>query len=81
MELTSIDGVRGADCYLAPGADALYLVDTGMPNNALRVLRYLKSLDRAAKDPRKILLTHSDIDHAGKCCRAATKDRRKDRLR
>jgi glyoxylase-like metal-dependent hydrolase (beta-lactamase superfamily II) len=69
MELTGgihrVDGVRGANCYLVPGADGLYLVDTGMPNNALRVLRYLKSLDRAAKDLRMILLTHSDIDHAG----------------
>jgi glyoxylase-like metal-dependent hydrolase (beta-lactamase superfamily II) len=69
MELTGeihrVDGVRGANCYLVPGADGLYLVDAGMPSNALRVLRYLTSLHKAAKDLRMILLTHSDIDHAG----------------
>ena len=48
-----------------PGADGLYLVDTVVPNNALRVLRYLKSLGRAPKDLRMILFTHYDIDHAG----------------
>ena len=69
MELNSgihkIDGVRGANCYLLPAADGLYLVDTGMPGNAQKILQYLKAVGKNEKDLRMILLTHSDMDHSG----------------
>jgi hydroxyacylglutathione hydrolase len=69
MELTGgihrIDGVRGAHAYLVPAADSLYVVDTGMPGNATRILAYVESLGRRPKDVSIILLTHADMDHAG----------------
>ncbi len=60
-----IEGITGVNCYLVAGADGLYLVDTGMPGSARRILRYISTLGRQEKDVRVILLTHSDFDHAG----------------
>ena len=54
-----IDGVRGAHTYLVPAADGLYVVDTGMPGNAARILAYRESLGRKPKDVGIILLTRS----------------------
>ena len=69
MELKSgihkVDGVRGANCYLVSTAGGLYLIDTGMPGNAQKILRYLKALGKNEKDLLMILLTHSDMDHSG----------------
>ena len=69
MELTGgihmIDGVRGAHAYLVPAANGLYVLDTGMPGNAARMLAYVKSLGRKPKDVSMILLAHADMDHAG----------------
>ena len=69
MELNSgihkVDGVRGANCYLVPAADGFYLIDTGMPGNAQKIIQYLKALGKNEKDLHMILLTHSDMDHSG----------------
>ena len=69
MELNSgihkVDGVRGANCYLMAAAEGFYLIDTGMPGNAQRIIQYLKALGKNEKDLHMILLTHSDMDHSG----------------
>ncbi|MGA2977811.1 MAG: MBL fold metallo-hydrolase [Spirochaetia bacterium] len=69
MELNSgihkVDGVRGANCYLVPAADGLYLIDTGMPGNAQKIIHYLKEIGKNEKNLHMILLTHSDMDHSG----------------
>jgi len=69
MELNNgihrVDGARGANCYLMPAAEGFYLIDTGMPGNAQKILQYLKALGKNEKDLHMILLTHSDMDHSG----------------
>ena len=43
MELNNrihrVDGVRGANCYLMPTAEGFYLIDTGMPGNAEKIIQ------------------------------------------
>jgi glyoxylase-like metal-dependent hydrolase (beta-lactamase superfamily II) len=51
--------------YLIVEADGLTLIDTGLPGSARRILRYISSLGRDARDLKRILLTHSDWDHIG----------------
>jgi glyoxylase-like metal-dependent hydrolase (beta-lactamase superfamily II) len=48
-----------------PTADGFYLIDTGMPGNAQKILQYLRALGKNDKDLHMILLTHSDLDHSG----------------
>lgn len=59
-----IDGVY-AHCYLIDGP-TLTLVDTGMPRNTKKIIRYITdTLHRSSTDLKTILLTHCDIDHIG----------------
>lgn len=51
--------------YLVVMQDGLVLVDTGMPGNARRILRFIEGLGRQPRDPRDIVLTDCDIDHVG----------------
>ena len=60
-----VDGVRVANVYLVVTQDGLLLVDTGMPGNARRILRFIEGLGRQPRDLRDIVLTHCDIDHVG----------------
>jgi len=60
-----LDGIRGANSYLSVTEDGILVIDTGMPGNAQRILRQIKALNKAAKDVKMIILTHSDIDHSG----------------
>jgi glyoxylase-like metal-dependent hydrolase (beta-lactamase superfamily II) len=61
----NVDGVRVANVYLVVTQDGLLLVDTGMPGNARRILRFIEGLGRQPRDLRDIVLTHCDIDHVG----------------
>ena len=67
MEVVSgihrIDGVNG-NAYLV-GVDDLALIDTGMPNNDGRILKYLEGLGRKPKDIKTIIITHGHVDHTG----------------
>jgi glyoxylase-like metal-dependent hydrolase (beta-lactamase superfamily II) len=60
-----VDGVRVANVYLVVTQDGLLLVDTGMPGNVRRILRFIEGLGRQPRDLRHIVLTHCDIDHVG----------------
>ncbi len=60
-----LDGIRGANSYLSVTEDGILVIDTGMPGNAERILKQIKALNKAAKDIKMIILTHSDIDHSG----------------
>lgn len=60
-----VDGVRGANCYLAISGSTILIVDTGMPGNGRRILKYLEGLGRGPAEVEYIVLTHSDIDHSG----------------
>lgn len=65
-----VDGVHlveggYANVYLIIDGEELTLVDTGMPWNAKRILRYLQRIGRKPSDISRILLTHHHIDHVG----------------
>lgn len=60
-----IDGIRGANSYLYIAEDGIIIIDTGMPGNAQKILTQVKATNKTDKEIRLIILTHSDIDHAG----------------
>lgn len=60
-----VDGMRIANVYLVATTDGLFVVDTGMPGNARRILSAVAAIGRQAQEVRDIVLTHCDIDHVG----------------
>jgi glyoxylase-like metal-dependent hydrolase (beta-lactamase superfamily II) len=54
-----------ANPYLILDADGLTLIDTGLPRSHKKILGYLASLGKSARDVKRIILTHSDLDHVG----------------
>jgi glyoxylase-like metal-dependent hydrolase (beta-lactamase superfamily II) len=60
-----LDGIRGANSYLSVTEDGILVIDTGMPGNAERIHMQIKALNKATKEIKLIVLTHSDIDHSG----------------
>jgi glyoxylase-like metal-dependent hydrolase (beta-lactamase superfamily II) len=70
--------------YLVPGVTAnsyilvepdpggLTIIDTGMPYSEKRILRYMASKGWSARDIKRILITHADLDHYG--CLAALRN-------
>jgi glyoxylase-like metal-dependent hydrolase (beta-lactamase superfamily II) len=62
-QIYSISGM--ANQYLIIDQNELTLIDTGMPNNAKKVIKLIKSLDFQPDNLKRILITHSDADHIG----------------
>ena len=58
-----------ANCYLLAAPDGLTLIDTGFPYSEKTILRYIAEKGWSARDLRRILITHADLDHYG--CLAA----------
>jgi glyoxylase-like metal-dependent hydrolase (beta-lactamase superfamily II) len=54
-----------ANLYVIVDDDGLTLVDAGLPRSEKKVLDYIASLGKSARDVKRIILTHSDIDHVG----------------
>lgn len=54
-----------ANSYLVAGPDGLTLIDTGMPFSEKQTLKYIASLGWSARDIKRILITHADLDHYG----------------
>jgi len=54
-----------ANTYLLVDEDGLTLIDTGMPRSHKKILAYLAELGKSEQDLKRILLTHSDVDHVG----------------
>ena len=54
-----------ANSYILVDEDGLTLIDTGLPRSEKKILAYISSLGKSAHDVKRILLTHSDIDHVG----------------
>ena len=54
-----------ANLYLIVDADGLTLVDAGLPRSQKKILGYVAGLGKSARDLRRIVLTHSDLDHVG----------------
>ena len=58
------EGVRGANVYLIV-EDTLTLVDTGLPGNGPAIARYIARLGRRPDELKRVVLTHSHLDHSG----------------
>lgn len=54
-----------ANVYLCVEQDGLALIDSGMPGQADKILKYISSLGRTPSELKTILITHADWDHAG----------------
>jgi glyoxylase-like metal-dependent hydrolase (beta-lactamase superfamily II) len=54
-----------ANPYLLVDPDGLTLIDAGMPGSQRRILACVAGLGRSARDLKRILITHSDMDHVG----------------
>ncbi len=57
--------MRGANSYLVINDGTLLVIDTGLPGNARRIVKYILSLDKKPADVSHVILTHGDIDHIG----------------
>jgi glyoxylase-like metal-dependent hydrolase (beta-lactamase superfamily II) len=54
-----------ANTYILADEDGLTLIDAGMPRSEKKILAYIGTLDKSEEDLKRILLTHSDVDHVG----------------
>jgi glyoxylase-like metal-dependent hydrolase (beta-lactamase superfamily II) len=54
-----------ANPYMIVDPDGLTIIDTGIPRSENKILAYIASLGKSARDVKRILLTHSDLDHVG----------------
>jgi glyoxylase-like metal-dependent hydrolase (beta-lactamase superfamily II) len=64
----AIPGVT-ANSYLLAGQEGLTLIDTGLPYSQKTILKYMASKGWSARDIKRLLITHADLDHYG--CLAA----------
>ena len=61
-----LDGMKGANSYLfISHTGEIFLIDSGLPGNLKIFLRELSRYDIPPEKISLIILTHSDIDHAG----------------
>jgi len=54
-----------ANPYLIIDSDGLTLIDAGLPGSDKKILKYIVNLNRSPSDLKRIIITHSDIDHFG----------------
>jgi glyoxylase-like metal-dependent hydrolase (beta-lactamase superfamily II) len=54
-----------ANPYLIVDEDGLTLIDTGLPGSQKMILSYISRLGKTARDMKRIILTHLDLDHVG----------------
>ena len=54
-----------SNTYLLVDADGLTIIDAGLPRSEKKILAYVASLGKSARDVKRIILTHSDLDHVG----------------
>lgn len=69
MEITPgihrVDGVTGANCYIVDTGHEIVVIDSGMPGNANRIVKYIRGLGRNETDVCYAVFTHADVDHVG----------------
>lgn len=56
-----------------PEPEGLTIIDTGLPYSEKTILRYMAKKGWSARDLRRILITHADLDHCG-CLAALQKE-------
>ncbi|GAB4396633.1 MAG: MBL fold metallo-hydrolase [Anaerolineales bacterium] len=54
-----------ANVFLIVEPDGLTLIDCGLPRSTAKILGYVQSLGRQAREIKRILITHADNDHYG----------------
>ena len=54
-----------ANAYILAEPDGLTMIDTGLPYSTKTILRFMASKGWSARDLRRILITHADLDHYG----------------
>jgi glyoxylase-like metal-dependent hydrolase (beta-lactamase superfamily II) len=54
-----------ANPYIIEDADGLTVIDAGLPRSERKILTYVAGLGKSARDVKRIILTHSDLDHVG----------------
>jgi glyoxylase-like metal-dependent hydrolase (beta-lactamase superfamily II) len=54
-----------ANTYILVDEDGLTIIDAGLPRSEKKILKYIASLGKSAEDVKRIILTHSDLDHVG----------------
>ncbi len=54
-----------ANPYIIVDADGLTVIDSGMPRADKKILNYVTGMGKTAKDVKRVILTHSDLDHIG----------------
>lgn len=63
--LYGFTGLNVGRVYLIEDPDGLTLIDTSIASAAPKILRQLAASGRAARDVRRILITHAHPDHVG----------------
>src|SRR5512147_288388 len=54
-----------ANTYIVADTDGLTIIDAGLPRSEKKILAYIASLGKSARDVKRIIITHSDFDHVG----------------
>jgi glyoxylase-like metal-dependent hydrolase (beta-lactamase superfamily II) len=54
-----------ANPFVLFDTDGLTVIDTGLPHSEKNILAFIGNLGKSAGDIKRILLTHSDLDHVG----------------
>jgi glyoxylase-like metal-dependent hydrolase (beta-lactamase superfamily II) len=62
--LYTVPGVV-ANTYILVDDDGLTIIDTGLPRSEKKILAYIASLGKSARDVKRIVITHADLDHFG----------------
>ena len=60
-----LDSIKEVNVYLIIDKNKLILVDTGLPGQAAKILRYITNLGYAPHSIQYIVITHADLDHMG----------------
>ncbi len=54
-----------ANTYILSDPDGLTVIDAGLPRSEKRILAYVAGLGKSARDIKRIIITHADLDHYG----------------
>ena len=54
-----------ANPYIIEDADGLTVIDAGFARSGKKILAYIASMGKSARDVKRIIITHADLDHFG----------------
>jgi glyoxylase-like metal-dependent hydrolase (beta-lactamase superfamily II) len=54
-----------SNTYILRDSDGLTIIDAGLPRSEQKILAYVSNLGMSPSDVKRIILTHSDLDHVG----------------